>query len=334
MRKAWKAICEEIAWITDQARPHLPGLTRALRIEPLGLVLVAFLCEAPVLLARSLTLIISGAVVFAVIGMHLGGSEIGLLLLAPVLWPLAALIVPFPSGWWWMQTEGGREPSQRERLAYRDSIEILQAHGPQALILPSRWFVLDTPEVNAAVCGDTLMLSRGLVESEHLPAVIAHELGHLASSDGRLAAALNRLPILRRPRASRAAHPQQQTRPSGGLAPYMDVEQELIGIAGRIVLGALRVLFCGILFMRGGYGLRLTRALWGNYWRSREYHADQYAAMLGQAEELADFLEIHALIHDQPIPFIWLTDHTHPPSELRIDRLRAHADQQPPALPQ
>jgi hypothetical protein len=29
------------------------------------------------------------------------------------------------------------------------------------------------------------------------------------------------------------------------------------------------------------------------------------------------------LIHDHPVPFIWLTEHTHPPAELRIDRLRA-----------
>ena len=59
-----------------------------------------------------------------------------------------------------------------------------------------------------------------------------------------------------------------------------------------------------------------------SYWREREYTADQYAAALGQAEELADFLEIHALIHDHPVPLIWLTEHTHPPTELRIDKLR------------
>jgi hypothetical protein len=29
------------------------------------------------------------------------------------------------------------------------------------------------------------------------------------------------------------------------------------------------------------------------------------------------------LIHDHPVPFIWMTEHTHPPTELRIDRLRA-----------
>jgi Zn-dependent protease with chaperone function len=65
--------------------------------------------------------------------------------------------------------------------------------------------------------------------------------------------------------------------------------------------------------------------LWGSYWREREYLADGYAASVGQAHELADFLELHALVHDHPVPFIWLTEHTHPPTELRIDRLREAA---------
>ena len=75
-------------------------------------------------------------------------------------------------------------------------------------------------------------------------------------------------------------------------------------------------------FARGGLGLRFLAPAWGSYWREREYTADQYAANLGQADELADFLEVHALIHDHPVPFIWLTEHTHPPTELRIDQLR------------
>ncbi len=55
--------------------------------------------------------------------------------------------------------------------------------------------MLDTPEPDAAVVGDTLMLSRGLFESPHLSAVLAHELGHLGTPDGRITAALNRLVI-------------------------------------------------------------------------------------------------------------------------------------------
>jgi len=84
-------------------------------------------------------------------------------------------------------------------------------------------------------------------------------------------------------------------------------------------------------FAKGGLGLRITGPILGRYWRGREYKADQYAASLGQADELADFLEVHALIHDHPVPFIWLTEHTHPPTELRINRLRQAAHTQLPA---
>ena len=59
------------------------------------------------------------------------------------------------------------------------------------------------------------------------------------------------------------------------------------------------------------------------FWRvrSREHQADQYAANLGQAKSLARFLELNALDEDLPVPFIWLTDTSHPPVEHRIDRL-------------
>ena len=94
------------------------------------------------------------------------------------------------------------------------------------------------------------------------------------------------------------------------------------------VLWVLRRL---VRFAQGGLGLRFFGPVWGGYWREREYTADQYAARLGQAEELADFLEVHALLHDHPVPFVWLTEHTHPPTELRIDRLRKTGHSPTPA---
>jgi Zn-dependent protease with chaperone function len=75
-------------------------------------------------------------------------------------------------------------------------------------------------------------------------------------------------------------------------------------------------------FMRGGFALRILAPLWGRLWREHEYRADLYAAGLGEGRGLADFLATHALVEDYPIPFVWLSGHTHPPTELRIDRLR------------
>jgi Zn-dependent protease with chaperone function len=155
--------------------------------------------------------------------------------------------------------------------------------------------------------------------------VLAHELGHLITSDGKLTAAINRLVINRLPKAREKLRRERDLVVVGGERVLLTTT--LFGAAiwgGRFV----------VRFARGGLGLRFLAPIWGSYWREREYTADQYAASLGQADELADFLEVHALIHDHPVPFIWLTEHTHPPTELRIDRLRktSHPDFAP-ALP-
>lgn len=287
----------------------------------LGIYALALASELPVILARTTLVYMLACMMLAIEGDSAGNAtvwfEVGLI---PSFLSIVALVWPFGTGWWWKQRTGGRRPSQREQLAYHDAAELLQAQTQERLALPKNWFVLDTPTPDAAVCGHTLMLSRGLLESDHLPAVLAHELGHLASPDGRLTAAANRL-ILVPPRPSR----QEQ-----GEYGYQDIAPpvELAFRNDRIVLTILIVrLILWIVgkilkFVNGGFGLRLLGPLLGAYWRRREYEADAYAATLGQAEDLADFLENHALIHDHPIPYIWLTKHTHPPTELRIDKLR------------
>jgi Zn-dependent protease with chaperone function len=199
--------------------------------------------------------------------------------------------------------------------------DLLQSNSDAPLSLPRKWFVIDAPLPDAAVCGETLMLSRGLVESDHLHAVIAHELGHLASPDGRITAAPRRLVVakpLKFASETPDEEPKEYRQPDPDPEPLPLPGGELISGIPRIARFLLRLLS----FAQGGTGLRLTQTVWGHYWRRREYAADAYAALLGQAEDLADFLETHALIHDHPIPYIWLTEHTHPPAELRIDRLR------------
>lgn len=283
-------------------------------IPALALYAATTVAEVPVIFTRMLLTLAVLAVVLLLKGESPEGAE-GLVELAliPTGWAILALITPFGGGWWWGQRMGGRDPSERERTAYRDALDLLLHHTAHPVRLPSIWFVVDSPQPDAAVCGNTLMLSRGLLESEYLPAVLAHELGHLDSSDGKLTAAINRLVIDPLPRAR-----EKQARQGGRV--FVGSDKVLLTItAFGAVLWLLRK---AIGFAKGGLGLRITAPFWGSYWREREYTADQYAARLGQAEELADFLDIHALIHDHPVPFIWLTEHTHPPTELRIDKLR------------
>jgi Zn-dependent protease with chaperone function len=200
----------------------------------------------------------------------------------PLILSLATLALPL-GGWLWQQQSGGRKPSERERLIYEDALAVLAQADPKVRP-PRRWFVVDAPTINAAAYFDTLMVTRGLLESGSLEPVLAHELGHLNSSDARLAAALHRLTT---PPRSRLRFP--------------------FGTLGLIVSGAV--------------GAWLMRLPWASYWRGREFQADRYAAQLGQGDALARFLEHHALEYDLPVPFPWLSDHSHPATEHRIDRL-------------
>jgi len=200
----------------------------------------------------------------------------------PLVLSLATLVLPL-GGWLWQQQVGGRSPSERERLIYDDALAILKVHDPQ-LRPPRRWFVLDEPLPNAAAYADTLMLTRGLIDSSALEAVLAHELGHLNSSDSRLAAALHRM----------TTQPRRRLR-----FPFATL--------GFLLSGALAVW--------------ISRVPWASYWRTREFAADDYAASLGQGPALARFLQVHALENDIPVPFLWLTQESHPYSEHRIDRL-------------
>lgn len=282
---------------------------------------IALISELPVLFVRVVLLGLTIGIVESLSGHPSQGPGWLWVGTVPTLWAMFALLTPVGSGWWWKQRSGGRSPSAREQHAYDDAIGLLQSNSNTRLPLPSKWFVIDTPLPDAAVQGETLMLSRGLMESDHLPAVIAHELGHLASPDGRIAAALNRLILAKEANLNSEpldmyleqhsyANPEHQPLPGDGV------------IRGLFQLARFTIRL--LAFARGGLGLRLTRPIWGRYWRGREYAADAYAANLGQADELADFLETHALLHDHPVPYIWLTEHTHPPVELRIGRLRKH----------
>jgi Zn-dependent protease with chaperone function len=321
MRSFLRSARDHAAVLIERERPFFS-------LGALSMYAFALIAEAPVILARFLLALLVAYAVLLIEGNPQGSPSWALVALIPTAWSVLALANPFGGAWWWRTRAGGREPSTREQLAYDDAVELLQSNAARPLPLPKHWFVIDSLQPDAAVCGDALMISSGLLASDHLPAVLAHELGHLASPDARLTAAINRLIVFSTPfRASAEAgrqRPQVELLPRLQYTPrpatdVFDLEPGLT----QALFGFLRFLFITSLFAKGGLGLWLTGPVWGRYWRAREYHADQYASGLGQADELADFLEIHALIHDNPIPFLWLTEHTHPPTELRIDRLRA-----------
>ena len=203
---------------------------------------------------------------------------------SPLMISLATLILPL-GGWWIQQQEGGRRPSEREQAVFDLAFDQLREADPQ-LRAPHRWFVGDDPEPNAFAYADTLMLTRGLLDSPSLPAVFAHELGHLNSSDARVSAAVYRITTW--PRAP-------------------------LGFPFRLLA----------FLVSGRIGFWPMRTLWAMYWRRREAVADSYAAKLGQGPALAGYLDTHALDGDLPIPFKDFGETSHPWTEHRIDDLDA-----------
>lgn len=214
---------------------------------------------------------------------------------APLAVSLLALICPpliLPiDGRWWEISSGGRPPEQDEREAFDDAIGQLQEVDPD-LRAPKHWFVAEDPSCNAAAYAKTMRVDRGLLESPYAAAVIAHELGHLNSSDGRLSSAIRLMLITETPTPT--------IRPLWSLP------------------------FRGLAWIASGTAvLRFMDNSWEMYWRSREFAADQYAARLGQGSQLSLHLEQEALPYERPIHRMRYSRATHPYTKPRIARLRA-----------
>jgi Zn-dependent protease with chaperone function len=217
-------------------------------------------------------------------------------------WVVSALVFPLGAAGYFASSVGARRPTSEERQAYEDALTALnlRAHVKR----PAFVYILDAHELNACIVGDTLVLNRSMFDSGFLEAVLAHELGHLNSMDARVSIAVNRLAG---PARATAQLRQMQTTASR---------------SGRPLWFPLNL---AILIIRGSVGGLATDAMtpaWSAWWRLREHVADTYAARLGQGEQLATFLQDHALLYDIPIKRIWASDETHPPVAQRIERLR------------
>lgn len=256
--------------------------------------------------------------------------------LYPVVYSLAAL-AGLPRGHLLLRIEvGGRALTAHERRRLDEALELPRRRG---VPVPRRIFAVDDDGLNAFVAGRTLYIYRDLFDHPCLPGVLAHELGHYNSLDGRLSGAIFGL-----------------TLPGGFLITYvlLSVLQWvaygavllLIGLVvivfmvmGLNVAGIFGTLFGAtvtatrflIIFAVGGVGTSLLGSLWRSYYVEREYAADAYAARLGYADQLIAFFE-RELLSDVAIP--WSTQPTHPPTTRRVEALRRLALQHPQARPQ
>jgi Zn-dependent protease with chaperone function len=279
------------------------GALRAVSLVGIGLYAITLAAHWFSAVARWLILYIVLGLIALVTGWPIPVETSALALaLAPLAISLLALLCPpliAPlDGRWWEISTGGRPPEQDEREAFQHVFHELQQIDPR-LCPPRHWFVAEEPGQNAAAYSSSLRVDRGLLEGPYAAAVIAHELGHLRTSDAHLTSALNLLLLV--PTDTPALYP----------------------------LWSLP--FRGLAWVASGQAVQwFTANAWETYWRSREFAADQYAARLGQGPALARTLEHSSLPYERSIRNMRFSRASHPYTKPRIAKLRAQPTQ--PAL--
>jgi hypothetical protein len=275
-------------WASQSPAVVLYAITLAGQV--LGAIARAFITAITL---QILGLITGWAIPINPIALTVAFAPLALSLLSVLCPPLVA---PLDGRWWEMST-GGRPPEPDEREAFEHAFSELQEFDP-TLRPPRHWFVAEEPGRNAAAYASSLRVDRGLLESPYAAAVIAHEMGHLRTSDSHLTSALNLLLIT----------PMDTPK----LSPLWSLP------------------FRGLLWFASGQAvLWLTANTWEMYWRSREFAADEYAARLGQAHTLAQSLTHESLPHERAIPAMRFSRATHPYTKPRITRLKAHPHRTP-----
>lgn len=279
---------------------------------------------------------IVSAVFRYMIGLWIGGPLLGSILAGlPLVWSFLTLL-GVPSDYLTSLEMGARRPSQRERDMVEPELEALYAQRG-GIRRPHTWRVIDIPEINAWVLGTTLYISRELIRSPHLRAILAHELGHINALEARLLLALRRLAfpgglILLRlmavgPTFIQPAQEDNSITPEGS----QDAYNARLAARPLQIAGCLHAIFSwillGVIVFSGGFSLWILTIPLMAYWRQREYEADRFAALLGEATGLAAALD-YIRILDLPTPWLFFSRRAHPYSELRIDKLQKYATMQ------
>lgn len=252
--------------------------------------------------------------------------------IAPLLRSLSVL-VGLPSGHLSVRRSLRARPlTPAEQARFDQAIQPIRAQG---VALPRRIFTVPAPGLNAAVSGRTLYIFEELYASRYLPGVIAHELGHYHSLDGRMLLALRSLTV---PGGFLFVYVMLQllqwfayalSLALSGLVMviFMLFRLRLAGMVGATFSIVMTLLRMVIIFAVGGVGPALLGSFWRNHFIEREYAADTYAAQLGYAADLIAFFERHVLM-DVSIP--WYEQPTHPPSSRRIANLKQVSAARPP----
>lgn len=216
-------------------------------------------------------------------------------------------------------TLGAREPTRDEMETIIDTMQRIQAESGKTIKkgAPSQWLVLDEPFPDAYTIGSTVYLTRAAIENDNLAGIMAHEMGHIAHKDGDLLLSLRRfiVPLAYWVGIDRQATAAGAVLGTGSTARLGSMQTEDEKIFFRFQSLKIKL---WLAFWFGGVGLLLLGRAWAQFWRYRDFMADEYAVQLGQGDSLMSLLEIYRHI-DVAQPYL-LTNR--PYTAERLDRLK------------
>lgn len=221
-----------------------------------------------------------------------------------VIFSLLTLLGLFSGSWYTKFRLGARSLSSREEEAIYSVFQRISETAEFPVRGFRRIYVLDGVMSDSSVIGNTLFISSGAINSRHLPAILAHELGRLRNMDGRVTAALQMLTFPKFTTFEEKEEEQADRHP----------------VRRGCIRGTIAFLF-GLIFRfckgAGETTLKVTTPLWAGYFRQSSYLADQFALRIGMQIPLRDYLEENRF-RDKPHPFLL---HRVPSNEQRLDRI-------------
>ncbi len=211
---------------------------------------------------------------------------------------------------------GARQHSSREEEKILAVLTQIQVLGHQDILAHNNWWVIDSPLPQAFTVGSDLYITSAAISQDdtttnkYLTPILAHELGHLNNLDGLMLQALRnfvypvvqvRMTNLSRLSSGVFSNKDEDTRTSADVADSLDKQG--------------RTFFYSIIF--GGLGAIIYASQWAEWFRQRDYLADDFVVKIGLGQELLEYLEEYRK-YSFAVPFSasW-SQYT----ELRIDRL-------------
>lgn len=206
---------------------------------------------------------------------------------------------------------GARMPSERETDRIDTVFKQLMESGHGSVQIHENYFIIDNPTPQAFTLGKNAYITRAAVDSEYLPAILGHEIAHLNLGDGDVLLSL---------RSFTYPFIQYRLTGIGNLSKgafysreYTENSVELV----KIVNKELSVFLFAILF--GGFAVLRYQHEWAEWFRERDYYADEYVIKLGLGQQLQSYLEEYKdLSIAVPYSQNWMQF-----NELRIDRVLA-----------